>query len=66
MGAQASQVGIIVRMTPEQREQLKQEAKSLGIPVQALAERRLLGIVDAGPRPLGRVPKHQQELPMTG
>ncbi len=56
-------------MSVEQREQLHADAHALGISVQALLERRVLGVTDAVTRrAAGPVRKAQdsEELPLTG
>lgn len=56
-------------MSVEQRDQLHADAHSLGISVQALLERRVLGVTDAVTRRATR-PSHKtqdsEELPLTG
>ena len=65
--SQDREVSVLFRMSREQRTQLRNDAAALGIPVQALLERRVLGIHDAAARVPGREPRTQQErLPMTG
>jgi hypothetical protein len=60
--------GVLFRMSHDEKAQLKTEAKALGITVQALLERRVLGKADAQPRQPGRVPAAQKEalFSMTG
>lgn len=59
---------VLIRMSHARKAELKAEAASLGLTLQALAERRLLGIADAQNRKHGRVPRSRQdqELPLTG
>ena len=58
---------ILVKMSLENRALLHRDAARLGITLQALAERRMLGIADAQPLPNGRIPRAQkEELPLTG
>ena len=54
-------------MSVEQRAQLQADAQCLGITVQALLERRVLGIEDASSRHGARPRRTQAErLPLTG
>ncbi len=57
---------ILVRMSKAQKAALKEEAAGHGISVQSLARWRLFGIADPPPGRPGRVPRRQEELPMTG
>lgn len=67
--AKDRKAAILVRMSPEQKAVFVAEAQELGISVQVLMERKLLGKHDAENRAPGRVPKdrNQRELfRMTG
>ncbi len=68
MAARDRECSVLVRMSKESRDRLHRDAARLGITIQALAERRLLGISDAQPLPPGRTPQRRQdeELSMTG
>lgn len=52
---------VLFRLSRAQKQHLKHEAAELGISVQALMERRVLGIRDAEPHPPGRQPAMQRE-----
>ena len=54
------ETSVLFRLSRKQKAQLHAEAKALGIPLQALMERRLLGKHDATRRPPGRTPKAEQ------
>ena len=65
--AEDRQTQVLFRMSHAEKAQLRKDADALGITVQALMERRVLGKVDAVGRPPGRKPRPQQEeLPLTG
>ena len=55
------ETSVLFRVSREQKQQLKRDAAALGITVQALLERRALGITDAAPRRPGREPRPQRE-----
>ncbi len=57
---------ILVRMSKAQKTELQEAAAAAGITVRALALQRLLGITDLPTGRPGRVPRRQEELPMTG
>lgn len=59
---------LLVRMTPEQKEVIREAAQEAGLTMRAYALHKLLGLDFAelpSGRP-GRVPRREQELPMTG
>lgn len=63
------QKGVLFRMSVEQRDQLHADAHALGISVQALLERRVLGVTDSATRRgvrSGRKSRGDEELPLTG
>ena len=65
--AEDRQTQVLFRMSHAEKAQLRKDADALGITVQALMERRVLGKVDAVGRPPGSKPRPQQEeLPLTG
>lgn len=65
--AEDRQTSVLFRMSHDQKTQLRRDADALGITVQALLERRVLGNHDAVSRVPGRKPRPQQEeLPLTG
>lgn len=60
--AEDRQTQVLFRLSHEERAQLHQEARDLGITLQALLERRVLGKhVDAAVRKPGRKTKSSQE-----
>lgn len=54
------------RMTPEEREEVKQLAQEAGCNVQTYLFRVVLGRTDVQDLPAGRPIRRQEELPMTG
>jgi len=59
-------VGVMWRMTPEEREEVKQLAQEAGCNVQTYLFRVVLGRTDVQDLPAGRPIRRQEELPMTG
>lgn len=60
--AEDRQTQVLLRLSHAERAQLHQEARDLGITLQALLERRVLGKhVDAAERKPGRKPKSRQQ-----
>ena len=60
-------VGVMCRMTPGEREELKLLAHAAGCTVQTYIIRMVFGRADAQDLPSGRpVRRQEQELPMTG
>lgn len=57
---------VLFRMSHADKAGLVRDSKALGISVQALMERRVLGRTDATTRQPGRTPRREEELPMTG
>ncbi len=61
------QSAVLFRLSFEQRDQLRADARAMGITVQALLERRVLGIEDTRSRSGARSHRDQAErLPLTG
>lgn len=57
---------LLVRMTTEQKEVIRERAQGAGLTMRAYALHKLLGVTDLPSGRPGRVPKRQEELPMTG
>lgn len=64
MAAKDRQTSVLFRLSREEKAQLHEEAAGLGITLQALLERRLLGKLDATRRPPGRTPKSERDEPL--
>ena len=66
--SRAASVGYLLRMSPEQREELSRVAAEHGMTVREWSMYRLLGVTELEHGMPGRKPKaqSQQELPMTG
>lgn len=65
--SRAASVGYLLRMSPEQREDLSRVAAEHGMTVREWSMYRLLGVTELEHGIPGRKPKNpQQELPMTG
>jgi hypothetical protein len=60
--------GLMCRVTPEEREEVKQRAREAGCSVQTYMVRMILGRPDAQDLPRGphRETEPDEELPMTG
>lgn len=67
--SRAASVGYLLRMSPEQREELSRVAAEHNMTVREWSMYRLLGVTELEHGVPGRKPKtpqSQQELPMTG
>lgn len=65
MSQQRRTATVLLRLTPDDREEVKRRAAEAGMSVQEYATAMLLDRPDVRYRP-GRQPGRQQELPLTG